>query len=56
VEAEDEALFVGGDAAALEARVQVVDPPEAAALAGAPETCISSTAEKTPRRRGREID
>jgi hypothetical protein len=53
VEAEDEPLLVGGDAAALQARVQVVHPPEAAALAGAPETCISTTAEKR-RRRGEE--
>jgi hypothetical protein len=51
VEAEDEPLLVGGDAAALQARVQVVHPPEAAALAGAPETCISTTAEKRRRRR-----
>jgi hypothetical protein len=52
VEVEDEALLFCGDAAALEARMQVVHPPEAAALAGAPETCTSSTAEKRRRRGG----
>jgi hypothetical protein len=43
VELEDEALLVGGDAAAAEARVEVVDPPETAALAGAPQTCSTPT-------------
>ena len=43
VELENEALLVGGDAAAAEARVEVVDPPETAALAGAPQTCSTPT-------------
>lgn len=38
VEVEDEALLVGGDAAALEAGVEVVHPPETAALACALQT------------------
>jgi len=42
VELQDQALLVGGDAAAPEPRVEVVDPPQAAALAGAPQTCIST--------------
>jgi hypothetical protein len=54
VEGEDESLLVGGDAAALEARVQVVDPAEAAALACAAETCIPSTAEKRETPEGEE--
>jgi hypothetical protein len=43
VKLDDEALLVGGDAAAAEVRVEVVDPPEAAALAGAPQTCSTVT-------------
>jgi len=43
VELDDEALLVGGDATAPEVRVEVVDPPEAAALAGAPQTCSTVT-------------
>ena len=54
VEAEDEALLVGGDAAALEARVEVVDPAEAAALAGAPETCMEHSREHAGAGEGEE--
>jgi hypothetical protein len=54
VELKDEALLVGGDAAAAEARVEVVHPPEAAALAGALETC--TYAARTSRTRDEEAN
>ena len=44
MEVEDEQLLVGGDVAAADVGAEVVQPPETAALAGAPQpyTCPHS--------------
>jgi len=47
VEVHHEALLVGAHRAALEVRVQVVHPPEPAALPRAVETCESSKRSNT---------
>lgn len=43
MELEDETFFMGSHAPTLEARVEVVDPPEAAALSCAVEACMEIT-------------
>lgn len=49
---EDEALFVGRHAPTLEARVEVVDPAQAAALACTVEPCMEIEGEGEARRVG----
>lgn len=49
VQLKDEALFMGRHAPTLEARVEVVDPPQPAALACPVESCMN---EDTERERG----
>lgn len=43
MELEDEAFFMGSHAPTLEARVEVVNPPEATALSCAVEACMEIT-------------